>query len=188
MVYMGRRAITSRHLFDSLTGLSGWPLFPMTGPLRWTYDIAEGSKPAKPPGPVFPRGAWQVASYSSVGAVRVVARRSAPHVDDCYGWPTQARITIERLSHVGKREQHASVSVSGLGILLSLSVHSFLICWLREYCSIGPSCIAGPARSCCNLLLLLCLRLKSAACLACACARACLLPLMRVRADYLGIP
>ena len=45
----------------------------------------------------------------------------------------QARITIERLSHVGKREQHASVSVSGLGILLSLSVHSFLIGWLLEY-------------------------------------------------------
>ena len=31
----------------------------------------------------------------------------------------QARITIERLSHVGKREQHASVVsvISGLGIL-----------------------------------------------------------------------
>ena len=108
---------TSRHLFDSHTGSSGRPLFSMTGPLRWTYDIAEGSKSAKPPGPVFPRGAWQVASYSSVSAVRVVARRSAPHTSTTAMGGPQARITIERLSHVVKREHHASVSVSGLGIL-----------------------------------------------------------------------
>ena len=45
----------------------------------------------------------------------------------------QARITIERHLTLGSVRQHASVSVSGLGILLFLSVHSFLICWLLEY-------------------------------------------------------
>ena len=42
----------------------------------------------------FPRGASpgsevraQGASFSSVGVVGAVARRSAPRVDDCYGWP-----------------------------------------------------------------------------------------------------
>jgi hypothetical protein len=48
----------------------------MIGPLQWAYDFAEGSKPVKPPGPAFPRGAWQAASYSSVSVVRAVARRS----------------------------------------------------------------------------------------------------------------
>ena len=46
----------------------------------------------------------------------------------------QARFTIERLSHVGKHEQHASVSVSGSGhISLSLSAHPFLPRWLQGY-------------------------------------------------------
>ena len=46
----------------------------------------------------------------------------------------QARLTIERHLALGSAGQHASVSViSGLGILLSLSVHSSLIGWLLEY-------------------------------------------------------
>ena len=49
----------------------------------------------------------------------------------------QARVTIERHQlTLGSVRQHlASVTVSGLGIyiLLFLSVHSFLICWLLEY-------------------------------------------------------
>ena len=49
-----------------------------------------GSKPAYPPGPAFLHGAWQVASFSPVGVVRAVARRSVLRVDDCYGWPTGA--------------------------------------------------------------------------------------------------
>ena len=44
-----------------------------------------------------------------------------------------ARVTIERLSHVGKREQHVSVSVSGLGIHSILSAHPFLLRWLQGY-------------------------------------------------------
>jgi hypothetical protein len=77
--------------YDSHSGSSGWPLFSLIGPPRWAYDIAGGSKPAYPPGPAFLRGAWQVASYSSVSVVRAAARRSVPRVDDCYGWPTGAR-------------------------------------------------------------------------------------------------
>ena len=45
-------------------------------------------------------------------------------------------LTIERHPAMGSAGQHASVDVSGLGILsqfLSLSDHSFLISWLREY-------------------------------------------------------
>ena len=41
---------------------------------------------------------------------------------DCYGWPTGARHRIERHLTLGSMRQHASVTVSGLGILLFLSV------------------------------------------------------------------
>ena len=48
----------------------------------------------------------------------------------------QARVTIERHQlTLGSVRQHASVTVSGpwAYVLLFLSVHSFLICWLLEY-------------------------------------------------------
>jgi hypothetical protein len=86
-------------LYDSHPELSGWPLLSSVGPLhsayrrvasQWAFDIAGGSKPAYPPGPAFLRGAWQVPSYSPVGVVRAVTRRSVCRVDDCYGWPTGA--------------------------------------------------------------------------------------------------
>ena len=112
---------------------SGRPLFSLIGPLRWAYDFAGGSKPAYPPGPAFLRGAWQVASFSPVGVVRAVARRSVHRVDDCYGWPTGAHHNRAAFSRWEARGQHVPVSVSGLGILLSFSVHSFPIGWLLEY-------------------------------------------------------
>ena len=47
--------------FDSRTywfeASSGWPLVLMAGPLRWAVDSAGGTKPAKPSGPGFLRGA-----------------------------------------------------------------------------------------------------------------------------------
>ena len=73
-----------RHPFDSqTTGPSGRPLAPMTGPPRWAVDIDRGPQnqlthPGLNPGLGSLEEGHQAASYSPVGVVGAVARRSAP--------------------------------------------------------------------------------------------------------------
>ena len=93
--------------FDSRTywfeASSGWPLVLMAGPLRWAVDSAGGTKPAKPSGPGFLRGAspGRRAFPLLVWSER---RRAGQRlrVDDCYGWPIGA--SHDRTApRVGKR-------------------------------------------------------------------------------------
>jgi len=113
----------SRHLFDSPTGSSGRPLF--------SYDrttaLCHGE--SHHGGPTTSRGARSQLNHPGLCSLVERGRsRALPllvwsertHADRCAARKTamdgpQARFTIERLSHVGKHEQHASVSVSGSG-------------------------------------------------------------------------
>ena len=130
----------SRHLFDSRTGSSGRPLF--------SYDrtTALCLGESHPGGPTTSRGARSQLNHPGLCSLVERGRsRALPllvwsertHADRCAARKTamdgpQARFTIERLSHVGKHEQHASVSVSGSGhISLPLSAHPFLPRWLH---------------------------------------------------------
>ena len=106
----------------------------------WAVDSAGGTKPAKPSGPGFLRGALPGrVLFPGVGVVGAERRRAGQRfrVDDCYGWPSGASHdrTAPRVGKRGAPGQHVSVDVSVLllGTLLSFSAHSFLIGWLLEY-------------------------------------------------------
>jgi hypothetical protein len=112
---------------------SGWPLFSTIGPLRWAFDFVGGSKSADPSGPAFLRGAWQVASYSSL------VWSEQTHADRCAasttatGGPLGARHNRAAFLMLGSMRSACPVSVSGLGILSILSAHPFLLRWLQGY-------------------------------------------------------
>ena len=113
----------SRHLFDSPTGSSGRPLF--------SYDrtTALCLGESHHGGPTTSRRARSQLNHPGLcslverdrsRALPLLVRSERSHADRCAAMKTamdgpQARFTIERLSHVGKHEQHASVSVSGSG-------------------------------------------------------------------------
>ena len=88
--FYGCSSLASIKLPAGLTSIGGGA-FEDCSSMTSAYDFAGGSKPVKPHGPAFPRGAWQVASYASGSVVRAVARRSVRRDDDCYGWPIGAR-------------------------------------------------------------------------------------------------
>jgi hypothetical protein len=100
---------------------SGWsvPCVSIQLTLSQTSKQAKANKQASK---ISKQASKQASKQTSKQAsfTTLLVRSERSHADQCAAMKTamdgpQARFTIERLSHVGKHEQHASVSVSGSG-------------------------------------------------------------------------
>ena len=103
----GRANLSASTLIPVRTGSSGWPLVPMAGPLRWAVDSAGGTKPAKPSGPGFLRGALPGRVLFPCWCGRSGGAPASASASITAADGPLARLTIERHPALGSAGQHA---------------------------------------------------------------------------------